>query len=165
MFSYLRIGRFRDLELSDIHPIPIEHSSEVIAKRMTDSWLLEQNKSSPKLTTALIATFLPNFAYGTFLAILKDCVFRQVWIFDVCEHFLHECVNFRVAQGPALGILMVCFSGLSEYEPIYGIFAGAGLIVSLLLFTIFHHYSIFLFYQLGMNIRVALTMLIYDKVI
>ncbi|KAG4075666.1 hypothetical protein HA402_003491 [Bradysia odoriphaga] len=107
-------------------------------------WSQELNKSSPKLSTCLILSFFPYFAYATFLTIIKDCV-------------------FRVAQGPALGVLINAFSssGQSGYER--GIYAGIGLIMALLMFTIFHHYSIFLLYELGMRIRVGLTMLIYDK--
>lgn len=74
-------------------------------------------------------------------------------------------INYRVVQGPILEILINAFSSSKEFGLERGIYAGVGLIVSLLLFTIFHHYSIFLLYELGMKIRVALTMLIYDKVI
>lgn len=70
-----------------------------------------------------------------------------------------------MAQGSALGVLINAFSNSELYGFEHGIYAGVGLVVSLLLFTIFHHYSIFLLYELGMKIRVALTMLIYDKVI
>ncbi len=69
-----------------------------------------------------------------------------------------------MVQGPALGVLIEAFSKSEKFGFEEGIYAGAGLIVSLLLFTIFHHYSIFLLYELGMKIRVAMTMLIYDKV-
>lgn len=69
-----------------------------------------------------------------------------------------------MVQGPALGVLINAFSRSAEFEFEHGIYAGVGLVVSLLLFTVLQHYSIFLLYELGMKVRVAVSMLIYDKV-
>ncbi|KAJ6623028.1 ATP-binding cassette sub-family C member 4, partial [Pseudolycoriella hygida] len=143
VFPYLKNGRTKILKLKDIHPIQKDNSAEVIVKEVNRGWLLERNKSSPNLTSALIGTFSPFFAYATFLHIIKDCV-------------------LRVAQGPALGVLIYAFSS-SKSGDVLGIYASVALVVLLMLFTIVHHYSIFLINELGMKIRIALTMLIYDK--
>lgn len=68
-----------------------------------------------------------------------------------------------MAQAPALGMLIAAFSGTVGGE--IGVIAGTALIVSLLLYTVLHHYSVYLWYEIGMKIRVALTVLIYEKVI
>ncbi|KAG4076847.1 hypothetical protein HA402_006557, partial [Bradysia odoriphaga] len=144
VFPYLRTGRTKNLQLSDVNEISNENAAETIAERITAVWFEEHKKSSPKLITCLISNFLPFFAFATFLSIVKDCV-------------------FRVAQGPALGILIDAFSRSEHFGLEQAIYAGGGLVVALVLFTILHHYAIFLLFELGMKIRVAVTMLIYDK--
>lgn len=69
------------------------------------------------------------------------------------------------SQGQVLKVLMNVFSRSELFGFENGIYAGVVLIASLLLFIIFCHFSIFLLYELGMKIQVALAMLIYDKVI
>ncbi|KAJ6641638.1 ATP-binding cassette subfamily C member 4 [Pseudolycoriella hygida] len=143
-FEYLRNGRKKALELDDILAVPSENDAETLSRRIGHNWLVQLKKAPPKLNSALIATFFSSFAFATFLAIMKDCV-------------------FRVMQGPALGILIKAFTKSNSDGLELGIYAGIMLMVSLLLFTLFHHYSIFLCFELGMRIRVALSMLIYDK--
>ena len=68
----------------------------------------------------------------------------------------------RVAQGPVLGVLLAYFDG--KYSAGTGYGAAAALVLLSIIYSSIQHITMFLYAELGMRMRVALTTLVYQKV-
>ncbi|AMD18957.1 HBR056Cp [Eremothecium sinecaudum] len=152
MTGLMRIGYEKYLTENDLYRLPEEYRSKETSDRFTKNWQAEMNrKTNPSLAWALIRTFGGQMVIGGIYKAIHDvAAFTQPQLLRIIVRFV---TDYSTAKGEAV-----------EQYPL-----SRGFMIALAMFTVsvvqtcvLHQYFSASF-TTGMNIKGALTTVIYQK--
>jgi ABC-type multidrug transport system fused ATPase/permease subunit len=145
----VKLGASKILEIDDLPPISVDDDAHELHRKFSLSWKKELESESPSLIRAIVRVFFRSqFLLGLIL---------------LAESAL------RIFQAVLLGLLINYFLSETSYasndQDLYksGYFLSFLLTLCGTLVTFMHHHFFFFAWRLGMQLRIMLTAVIYEK--
>ncbi|EDO17723.1 hypothetical protein Kpol_1033p28 [Vanderwaltozyma polyspora DSM 70294] len=165
MTELMRTGYEKYLSESDLYKLPESFSSDRLAKAFNVHWENQvKHKSNPSLAWAMWSTFSSKLVLAAFLKAIHDVLaFTQPQLLRILIKFVNDYTESR--GGVKLPFLGSTGEGDTPHElPIIRGFmiAVAMFLVSFIQTSVLHQYFLNSF-NTGMNIRSAMTSVLYQK--
>lgn len=158
MTSLMRSGFQQYLTEEDLYKLPENFDTNVVAERLKKNWKSQiKNNSKPSLSWALVRTYFYGMLLAAFFKVLHDILaFTQPQLLKILIRFVSD---YNEQNGRNNFII----ESVTKLPLIRGFMIAMGMFfVGFIQTCVLHQYFLNV-YNTGMNLKSALTSLIYEK--